>query len=136
MVSSRGPRRWLRWVIAAAIVIVVLAVGGPFVFFHFIEGNGPAPLSLEASPAASAPGTQAASAAASQGSSGSVAGTWAVGPGSPVGYRVNEILGGQSRTAVGRSSAVTGQMIIKGTTVKSAGLHGQDGHHPQRLIRA
>ena len=44
MVSSRGPWRWLRWVIAAVVVIVVLAVGGPFVFFHFIEGNGPARL--------------------------------------------------------------------------------------------
>ena len=71
MVSSRCPRRWLRWVIAAAVVIVVLAVGGPFVFFHFIEGNGPAPLSLKASPGAAArPGTQGASAVASQGTSG------------------------------------------------------------------
>ena len=75
MVSSRGPWRWLRWVIAAVAVIVVLAVGGPFVFFHFIEGNGPAPLSLKASPAASASGTQGGSAATSQGSSGPVAGT-------------------------------------------------------------
>ena len=120
MVSSRGPWRWLRWVIAAAAVIVVLAVGGPFVFFHFIEGNGPAPLSLKASPAASASGTQGGSAATSQGSSGPVAGAWAVGSGSRVGYRVNEILGGQSHTAVGRSSAVTGQMLITGTTVKTA----------------
>ncbi len=120
MVSSRGPWRWLRWVIAAVAVIVVLAVGGPYVFFHFIEGNGPAPLSLKSGPAASASGTQGASAVASQGTSGSVAGPWAVGSGSRVGYRVNEILGGQSHTAVGRSSAVTGQMIIKGTTVKTA----------------
>ena len=94
MVSSRGPWRWLRWVIAAVVVIIVLAVGGPFVFFHFIEGNGPAPLSLKASPAASASGTQSAGsqgASASQGGSGSVAGTWAVGSGSRVGYRVNEV---------------------------------------------
>ncbi len=49
-----------------------------------------------------------------------MAGTWAVGSGSRVGYRVNEVLGGQSHTAVGRSSAVTGQMIIKGSTVKTA----------------
>ena len=118
MVSSHGRRRWLKWVIGAVVVIVVLAVGGPFVFFHFIEGNGPAPLSLKASPAAS--GTQSASAVASQGASQTVAGTWAVGSGSRVGYRVNEVLGGQSHTAVGRSSAVTGQMVIKGSTVKTA----------------
>ena len=121
MVSSRGRRRWLKWVIGAIVVVVgvvVLAVGGPFVFFHFIEGNGPAPLSLKSSPAA--PGTQSASPVSSQGASGTVAGTWAVGSGSRVGYRVNEILGGQSHTAVGRSSAVTGQMVVKGSTVKSA----------------
>ncbi|HEY7919829.1 MAG TPA: YceI family protein [Streptosporangiaceae bacterium] len=118
MVSSHGPWRWLRWVIAAVVVVAVLAVAGPFVFFHFIEGNGPAPLSLKASPAASA--TQGASAVASQGRAGPVAGTWAVGSGSRVGYRVNEILGGQSHTAVGRSSSVSGQMIVQGGTVKTA----------------
>jgi polyisoprenoid-binding protein YceI len=118
MVSSRGPWRWLRWVIAAVVVVAVLAVAGPYVFFHFIEGNGPAPLSLKAS--ASASGSQSASAVSSPGSSGAVAGSWTVGSGSRVGYRVNEVLGGQSHTAVGRSSSVTGQMVIKGTTVKTA----------------
>lgn len=120
MVSSRGPWRWLRWVIAAVVVVAVLAVAGPYVFFHFIEGNGPAPLSLKASASASATGSQSASAVASQASSGAVAGSWTVGSGSRVGYRVNEVLGGQSHTAVGRSSSVTGQMVIKGTTVKAA----------------
>jgi polyisoprenoid-binding protein YceI len=120
MMSSRGPRRWLRWVIAAVVVVAVIAVGGPYVFFHFIEGNGPAPLSLKASPSASASGTQSTSRVSSQGSSGPVAGTWAVGSGSRVGYRVKEILAGQSHTAVGRTSSVTGQMVVKGTTVKTA----------------
>jgi polyisoprenoid-binding protein YceI len=58
----------------------------------------------------------------SQGASETVAGTWAVKSGSRVGYRVNEILAGQSHTAVGRSSSVTGQMMVKGTTVKTAGF--------------
>jgi polyisoprenoid-binding protein YceI len=107
-------------VIAAVVVVAVLAVAGPYVFFHFIEGNGPAPLSLKASASASATGSQSASAASSRGSSGAVAGSWTVGSGSRVGYRVNEVLGGQSHTAVGRSSSVTGQMVIKGTTVKAA----------------
>lgn len=120
MVSSRGPWRWLRWVIAAVVVVAVLAVAGPYVFFHFIEGNGPAPLSLKASASASASGSQSASAVPGQGSSGAVAGSWTVGSGSRVGYRVNEVLGGQSHTAVGRSSSVTGHMVIKDTTVKTA----------------
>jgi polyisoprenoid-binding protein YceI len=116
--SSGGPWRWLRWVIGAVVVIVVLAVAGPFVYFHFIEGNSPAPLSLK--PSAGAAGTQSASPVSSQVASGSVAGSWTVGSGSRVGYRVKEILGGQSHTAVGRSSSVTGSMAIKGSTVKTA----------------
>jgi polyisoprenoid-binding protein YceI len=107
-------------VIAAVVVVAVIAVGGPYVFFHFIEGNGPAPLSLKASPSTSASGTQSTSRVSSQGSSGPVAGTWAVGSGSRVGYRVQEILAGQSHTAVGRTSSVTGHMVVKGTTVKTA----------------
>jgi polyisoprenoid-binding protein YceI len=118
MVSSGGPWRWLRWVIGAVAVIVVLAVAGPFVYFHFIEGNSPAPLSLK--PGASASGTRSASPVSSHAASGSVAGSWTVASGSRVGYRVKEILAGQSHTAVGRSSSVTGSMAIKGTTVKTA----------------
>ncbi len=117
--SSRGPRRWLRWVIAAAVVVVVLAIGVPYVFFHFVEGSTPAPLSLKASGAPSS--TQSASAVAA-GNGTAVAGSWTVGRGSQVGYRVQEVLVGQSHTAVGRSTAVTGQMVIKGTTVTTAGF--------------
>jgi polyisoprenoid-binding protein YceI len=118
VMSSPGPRRWLRWLIAAAAVLVVLAVGGPFAYFHFVEGKSPAPLSLKASGTPS--GTQSASAVAA--GRAAVAGTWTVARGSQVGYRVQEILMGQSHTAVGRSAAVTGQMVIKGTTVSTAGF--------------
>src|SRR5690349_3776701 len=30
--------RWLRWLLVAAAAVVVLAVGGTFVYIHFIEG--------------------------------------------------------------------------------------------------
>jgi polyisoprenoid-binding protein YceI len=110
-VPSRNRRRWLRWVIGAAVAVAVLAVGVPFVFFHFVEGSTPARLSLSASAAPSS-GTGAAAAP--------VAGSWRVGAGSQVGYRVQEILAGQSHTAVGRSSSVTGQLVIAGTTVTTA----------------
>ncbi len=109
---SRNRRRWLRWVIGAAVAVVVLAVGVPFVFFHFVEGSAPARLSLGAS---AAPGSGTGPAAAAP-----VAGSWRVGSGSQVGYRVQEILAGQSHTAVGRSSSVTGQLVIAGTTVTTA----------------
>jgi polyisoprenoid-binding protein YceI len=113
-VPTRNRRRWLRWVIAAAVAVVVLAVGVPFLFFHVIEGSAPARLSLSPSAAPGAAGTSPAAAPAA------VAGTWAVGSGSQVGYRVQEILAGQSHTAVGRSSSVTGRLVITGTTVGTA----------------
>ncbi len=115
------PRHWLRWLLAAIAVLIVLAVAGPFIYIHFFNST-PAALSLSpgktSSPSASAatPGTSAAGTAAS----GSVAGTWTIGSGSIVGYRVNEVLLGQSATAVGRTTSITGHLIITGTTATAA----------------
>ena len=39
-------RSWLRWVIGGVVVVLVLVVGGPFVYIHFIEGDPPPKLSL------------------------------------------------------------------------------------------
>lgn len=83
-------------------------VGGPWAFFHFVEGSPPARLSL---PAAGASGPVTA---------GPLSGTWKVGAGSEAGYRVQEILFGQHSTAVGRTQKVTGGMTISGSTVTAA----------------
>ena len=104
-------------------MVVVLAVAGPFVYIHLIEGPAPAKLTLpgpstgaSGSTGSTGGGTSAAAA------SGSVAGTWAVGPGSIVGYRVQEVLIGQNSTAVGRTTRVSGTVIISGTTVTSGSV--------------
>jgi polyisoprenoid-binding protein YceI len=143
--QSQGRRRWVRWVIGGGVVLVVLFVGGPFVYIHFIEGKAPAPLSLSTAPAASSTSTSAApttagaasSAASSVASSsagasssggastGSVEGTWKVGTGSLAGYRIKETLFGQSNTAVGRTSSITGSITISGTQL-SAGQFSVD----------
>jgi polyisoprenoid-binding protein YceI len=111
-------RHWLRWVIAGALAVVVLAVAGPFVYIHFIEGKAPAPLGLTpgASPSSAAPGSGGGSTA----TGGTIAGSWRIGPGSTVGYRVKEVLVGQDNIAVGRTHAVTGQVTIGGSTVTAA----------------
>jgi polyisoprenoid-binding protein YceI len=116
------PRHWVRWLLLAVGVIVVLGAAGPFVYIRFFNGSTPAALSLSSSSAASTPaGTATAgTATAGTGAGGPVAGTWAVGPGSAVGYRVNEVLLGQNATAVGRTSSVTGQLAIVGTTATAA----------------
>jgi polyisoprenoid-binding protein YceI len=114
-------RHWLRWLIAGIIVVVILAVGGPFLYIHFFNGSTPAALTLPtASSSASASSSPGGTATAGTAASGSLAGTYRVGSGSAVGYRVNEVLVGQSTTAVGRTSSVTGHLTIAGTTATAA----------------
>jgi polyisoprenoid-binding protein YceI len=110
------PRHWLRWLLVAIAGLVVLAAAGPFVYIHFFNGSTPAALSLKNPPSTAASGTATASTVAA----GPVAGTWSVGSGSIVGYRVNEVLLGQNATAVGRTTSVTGHLTITGTTVTAA----------------
>jgi polyisoprenoid-binding protein YceI len=121
---NRGVPRWAKLAIAAFIVVVVGAVGGPYVYIHFIEGRAPAPLSVNTSTspaAATSPGTTSSS----ETSSSSLDGTWNVGSGSVVGYRVHETLLGQSNTATGRTSSVTGSLTVSGDTV-TAGSFSAD----------
>ena len=102
----------LRWVLAAVAAVAVLAVAGPFVYIHFIEGDPPQRLSLD-DVATSTSTTAAAASTTRQG----IDGTWTVGAGSQAGYRVREVLFGQDAEAVGRTSDVTGTMTIAGTSV-------------------
>jgi polyisoprenoid-binding protein YceI len=114
-VPTRHEHRLRNWVVAGIVVVVVLAVGGPFVYIHFIEGPAPAKLTL--------PGDQtsttgnAATSGVIKGSAGQVNGTWNVGQGSIVGYRVGEVLIGQNSTAVGRTEKVWGSLTVDGGSV-------------------
>ncbi len=110
------PRRWVWWLAGAAVAVIVLAVGGAFLYIHVISGPAPAPLTLKPASGSSSPVSQGDSAASS------VSGTWKITTGSVVGYRVKEVLVGQSQTAVGRTSAITGDVTISGTTVTAAGF--------------
>ena len=118
--AARGSRRWIKWLAAAAAVLVVLVVGGPFVYIHFISGSAPAPFSVR-SAASATPGSaasgQSGGSGTTAGAAKSVAGTWNVARGSQVGYRVKEVLFGQDNIAVGRTSDIAGQLTIRGTTV-------------------
>jgi polyisoprenoid-binding protein YceI len=114
------PRRLVAWLIAPAVAVVVLAVGGAYIYIHFISGPAPAPLSLK-SLKSTAPTTSPSSPGrTSSAATGPVAGRWHVAAGSLVGYRVNEVLAGQNNVAVGRTSDVSGTMTITGTTVTAA----------------
>ena len=108
MSTSPPQRRWLSRLVIGVVGVVVLAVGGTFVYIHFIEGKSPATLSLSASPSGSAGGAAVP-----------LDGTWRVAPGTVVGYRVGEVLLGQHNTAVGRTGDVAGDFVISGHVVKS-----------------
>jgi polyisoprenoid-binding protein YceI len=112
----RRIRGWKRWLIVGIAVVAVLAVAGPFVYIHFIEGKAPKRLSLSSN--SDSVTTVATGAAADV----PLDGTWKVTAGSQAGYRVNEILFGQNHEAVGRTSAVTGNAIIQGTKVTVANV--------------
>jgi polyisoprenoid-binding protein YceI len=107
-------RGWQRWLIVGVVVVAILAVAGPYVYIHFIEGKAPKRLSLSSQDST---GTTDASNAASNVP---VDGTWKVTAGSRAGYRVKEVLFGQNNEAVGRTTAVTGNATIAGSKVDAA----------------
>jgi polyisoprenoid-binding protein YceI len=114
MPARTGGRRLLRWIVGAVIGVVVLVVGGAFVYIHFIEKPAPAALQVLAPSQSAAPAVGGALTVSQ------VDGKWAVGSGSQAGYRVKEVLAGQNNIAVGRGSGVTGSLRISGTSVTAA----------------
>ncbi|MDQ1468364.1 MAG: hypothetical protein QOH10_2779 [Actinomycetota bacterium] len=105
---------WKRWALFGGIAAILVAVVGPFVYFQFIEGDPPPPLSITDTSTTTAPGALPTAAPTS------LDGTWTVTAGSTAGYRVKETLFGQSGTAVGRTTAVTGHVTLAGATVGTA----------------
>lgn len=96
---------WKAWLIGAVALVVVLGVGGPFVYARWIAPEAAAPLSVGTSQVT--PPT------------GELASAYTVGAGSEAGYRVGELLGGQRVDAVGRTQDVTGTVALLGTQVTS-----------------
>lgn len=95
--------------VALAATAAVL-IGGPYLFIYLFLGSTPGKLALPS----------AAGVTAGPLVPGPVSGTWTVSPGSVAGYRVDELLFGQTHTAVGRTTKVTGGMAISGTEVTAA----------------
>jgi polyisoprenoid-binding protein YceI len=104
---------WKRWLVVGIVAALVVGVGGPFIYFHFIQGPAAPPLAITDTVPTDASATPTTAIT-------SLDGTWKVASGSQVGYRVKETLLGQSSTAVGRTTAVTGQFVLSGTTVSPA----------------
>ena len=124
----------MKRVAVALAVVAALVVGGPWVYINFVRDEAPdaltlpAPTTVEGAPSGGADAgvatstTEAAVAttADAAASDDGVAGAWVAAAGSIAGYRVEEVLFGQRVTAVGRTSSVTGELEITGTSVTAA----------------
>jgi polyisoprenoid-binding protein YceI len=101
--------RRARLIVIGVAVAVVVAVAGGYAVLALTGGDAPPPPTLEGKPAAGGAASGQLSPLASAGSF--------------VGYRVNEeYLGVGVRTAVGRTSAVTGTVTVDGQRVRAADL--------------
>jgi polyisoprenoid-binding protein YceI len=102
---------WKRWVLIGVAGVLAVVVGGPLVYFNLIAEDAPAALTI---------GTTTPNPTATAATPATLDGTWTVAEGSVAGYRVKEILFGQSKEAVGRTSEITGTFTLDGTTVDTA----------------
>ena len=117
-------------IVFAAVVGVVIAIPvGTYVYIHVIEGDPPPPLTLDSGPGSDAQiATPAATAPAAGATVGSTSTTVAASvnykptSASVLGYRVKEVLFGQSNEAVGRTSDISGSMTLNGATVSAVDL--------------
>jgi polyisoprenoid-binding protein YceI len=106
-----------RWIIGIAVAALLVVVGGPFVYFHFIQSDPPPRLTVDSVTTSS---TATAGKSGTTGKRAPLAGTWKIGSGSVARYRVKETVFGQSGTAVGETNGVTGSMTIAGAKVTTA----------------
>ena len=141
--TARKGRR-IRFVIAGAALLVVALVGGPWVYINLIKDDAPDKLTVDAldtlvadtgatATSSAASDTAASDTAASDTStsdtsaadatnaagtaSDDLTGSWSVAQPSTAGYRVTEILFGQSTEGVGRTTGVTGSVTISGNSL-------------------
>ena len=107
--------------IAGILVAVIAAalVGGPWVYINFIREPAAESFLDEASTSTIATSDTTVNSSAPTISLDDPSGTWQVTNTSQVGYRVDEVLFGQNVTAVGRTNAVTGSLVIDDGVVTS-----------------
>ena len=110
-------KRLLAIAVAGVLGLVVLVSAGTWVYLNVIRDDPPERLSLDA--AAEGTATTVTTEAPADGAA-TVDGTWRAVEGSEAGYRVPEVLNGQSTEAVGRTGQVEGEVAIAGTRATAA----------------
>ena len=105
----------VRKVLIAVVALVVAVVGVPWVYINLVKDDAPEALTLEPTPTTIVSTTTTIDATGP-----ALDGDWTVAEESVVGYRVKEILFGQSTEGVGRTNAVTGTLTIAAQQVTAA----------------
>lgn len=121
-----------RIVITAVIGVAIAIPVGTYVYIHFIDGDAPPALTLDSASGPAAQITTTTTAAPAAGATPAptsttvaattTAVTYKPTSASVLGYRVKEVLFGQSNEAVGRTSDITGSMTLNGATVSAVDL--------------
>ena len=118
--------RRLKWIIALPVVALLLVTAGTWTYIHVLSSDTPARLTLGGAVADNVPATTATTPAGSAGAvtpaPASFDGTWVATTGSQAGYRVKELLFGQSTEAVGRTGNVDGALTLSGAKVETADI--------------
>lgn len=105
----KQPKNIWKWIVGTVLFAALALTAGPFIYIHFIKGDAPSELAF------SDPGTATGTAVP-------IDGAWQPTPASVFGYRVKEILFGQSTDAAGRTNKVTGEIKIDGRSLVSGQL--------------
>jgi polyisoprenoid-binding protein YceI len=109
--------RRLKWIIALPIAALVLVTAGTWTYIHVLSSDTPARLTLGGTVSDQISGTTATTAIPA-----SFDGLWTATSGSQAGYRVKEVLFGQSTEAVGRTGNVDGALTIAGAKIETADI--------------
>jgi polyisoprenoid-binding protein YceI len=132
--SSASPKRsrrffsrkhWRRWLLASVVFAAVAYVAVPWLYINVFSEPAPPPLSFEqldkereAASSSLAGSSETGSGGAAVGQA--VDGVWTVTAPSSAGYRVEESIAGQPKTAVGRTTTVDGSFTITNGQVTGA----------------
>ncbi|MCB2175507.1 MAG: YceI family protein [Actinomycetales bacterium] len=112
-IAPEHRRWWLVATVVGLVLAVVAVTGGPWVYARVMDSRSPDPLALSTpSPAAESVVDPTAPFVLN--------GRWLVANGSQAGYRIGEVLSGESVEVVGRTDKVTGLATVSGGLLASA----------------
>ena len=106
-------RRGLKWLLGGAVALVIVVVGGAFIYAAIDKPQAKPTLSADAGTTVTTDASVA---------SGDISGTWKPTSASKFQYRVEETLFGAKNTATGETNQVTGSMTVTGNAISTVDL--------------